>query len=165
MFDILALQRFYPELYFRLMPFASVIVSRFGGQRTLTERDVNRMVQELLIVSSVLRNPPRGFSNSSIIDLARILILINLHNQGYTINPFWALYFGNSSRFLLQPFFPPARPPIRPIPPFPPVRPTPPIHPVPPIGQLPPPRPPVMPPNRPGAGRPNTGRPNRRNWR
>ncbi|MCL2599098.1 MAG: hypothetical protein FWD76_04220 [Firmicutes bacterium] len=145
MFDILALQRMYPDLYFVLMPLARNIVARYGRNRVLTERDINRMVQELLLMSRVLGMPNARCTNGCIVDLARILILMQLYDLGYIINPFWFLYFGNSHRFLLRPL-PPPRPPLGPLP-RPPHRPRPPVPPRPPTP--PRPRPPISPPPRP----------------
>jgi len=162
MFDVLALQRYYHQLYFRLMPFASAIVARYGRHNLLTERDINRMVAELLIVSKIMGAQNFGFSSNSIMDLARILILLNLYNNGYVIDPFWLMFFGNSCQFLLRPCVPPMRP-TPPIPvPLPPIRPTPPRPIMPPV--IPPmrPTPPIpapLPPHRPSRPPFNSPRP------
>lgn len=168
-FNVMSAQGIDPGLYNLVQPAAQQVVSNFGRGRNLTEADINRMTNEVVSASQRRGLAPNSVNNRAFQDFIRLLILLNLYNYGYNMNPFWLLYFGGIPFFLL-PFIGGGRPPARPVPPIerPPVRPMPPIgrppvRPMPPIGWLPglpaPPigRPPMRP--MPPMGRPPFGRP------
>ena len=135
-----------PALYAQMQPLAQSAVAGFGGGRGVSERDVDRMVDEVVGRGRFNHN---RHGNADIRDFARFLILLNLYYMyGYTLNPLWLLYFGG------LPFFPGfGRPPFFPGPPF-----RPPVRPVPPIGNLPPRRPGRPPNQRPPQRGPQRGR-------
>ena len=111
--DIGRLRHMYPGVYEQMLPYAQQAVTGFGAGRNITEADINRMTNEVVRNSS-FRGFPRQYTNQSLNNIARLLILSNLYNNfGYNLNPFWLLYFGGIPPFLLpqRPPFGPGRPP------------------------------------------------------
>jgi hypothetical protein len=135
-----------PGLYDEIQPLVQQVVGRYGSGHNLTKEDISRMTDEVMASSRRRGISSTGHGGSSLDEVVRLIILLNLFNYGYNINPFWYLYYGGIPIFIL-PFLgggqmrpPRPRPPIRPVPPIGEVRP--PIRPVPPIGEV---RPPIRP--------------------
>ena len=91
----------------------------------LSEDNIDRMADDLARRSSMGGDPPRGHNRSTLNDLARLLLLQRLIDQGGAV-PF----FPYAPFYVVPPFFPSPRPHVRP-----PVRPVHPIQPIRPHGR------------------------------
>ena len=126
-FNIATSQGIDPILYHEMQPFIQQAVSNYGTGRNLTERDIDRMTEAVVMNSRRRGLPAMGYGGMSLNEAVRLLILLNLFNYGYNMNPFWYLYFGGVPFFLLPFIGGGRRPPFRPRPPIgrPPHRPGP----------------------------------------
>ena len=151
------IERMHPEAYRRILPYIEDTVAGIRDAGALTEDDINEMAYRAVRNSGIAASPPRGYSESALADIARVLIVAGLYRQLWGTPPFFpGLPFPNCPNpwqpcwpytfFPVFPWFPsaPVRPPIRPgRPPFNPGRPS---------GGRPPGRPPFRQ-GRPGGGR------------
>lgn len=110
----------------QILPFAQQVVDRYDIERDFTEVDIDRMTNEVVALSQQYGFSPAMLGGRSLNEAARFLILLNLFNYGYSLNPFWLWYFGGIPSFWFPfigagwpPFIPPpVRPPVRPVPPI-----------------------------------------------
>ena len=145
--ETLIMEHLYPDVARELMPHIDEIIHTYGTD--MSEDNIERMTHDLAQRGMVGGTPPRGHTQSTLNDLARLLILQRMFEQGFVP------IFPYSPFFFFPPFVPIHRPPVRPPhhrpsirPPVHPIRPRPPVrppvHPVRPIAPIRP-----MPPMRP----------------
>jgi len=96
-------EHFYPAAARRIMPHIDGALNTYAGME-ITEDNLNRMSDDVVRRSMVAGDPPAGQSRNALNDIARILILQRLIDQGY--NPFFFPF----APFYVFPGFMPSRP-------------------------------------------------------
>lgn len=81
----------YPEIFHRVMPFISEKAAMISDPWEITERDINRMADEVMNESGIIMNPPRGHSNESMRDVVKMLMtaeIDRMYEATSTLQPF-----------------------------------------------------------------------------
>ncbi len=93
--DMWEIEDMYPELYQRMNPYAEDIVDMMAEDQiyAMTEADLNRMSDEVVVQASVNANMPVGHNPQTVKEAAKAVIANNIYNR--------------RRRPFLFPFFPP----------------------------------------------------------
>ena len=103
------IDRRYPELYHRVMPYIEEAHMRIRDIGRMDEGQLDRLANEIMRDSGVLHHMPRGHSEETIRDLVKVLLLVSDPGPAAeTMSPIVPLALGlglGSPWFFYPPFF------------------------------------------------------------
>lgn len=73
-------QRMYPDAYRRMMPYVDRISYEIDDPTALTESDMTRITHDIVHRSNILSDPPAGHNETTLMDLAGVMLLARLFN-------------------------------------------------------------------------------------
>jgi len=75
-----ASQDMYPDVYKRMKPYVENVTDQFVGE-SLSEDSLDRMAEEAVAASAMMRDPPRGHNSNTLKDIAKLLVLSRLWDR------------------------------------------------------------------------------------
>lgn len=85
-----SMHRVYPDAYKRMMPYVDRALDEIDDPSALTEADMSRITRDIVHKSNILSDPPVGHNETTLKDLAGVMILASLFDGDD--NPFLLPY-------------------------------------------------------------------------